>query len=79
MNVNMIINNIADFFDNANKEDIDAVKEAFSIDITGDISVNDYLANFYNEYFYSGTDESIMHSSSKLLPLEPNGSNYQAV
>lgn len=79
MNADLIINNITDFFDHADKEDLKAVKEAFSVDIEGDIPVNEYLADFYNEYFYTGTDGSFTHSSSQLLPLENNGSQYEAV
>lgn len=73
--IQSILDKIDDFFDNASPEEVEKVKEGFSVKIKGDVSISEYLSGFaesypyYNDSFEESFDKAY---SSSLTVKEPN-------
>lgn len=64
-----IIKGIEDFFKTADENALAEVKAAFSVVIDGDVSLEEYLAGFSNEYIYSRSPVPNRYTySNKHLP-----------
>lgn len=82
-----IIKNIEDFFKTADANALAEVDAAFSIEIDGDISIEEYLGGFSSEYFYASSPSNIYTYTDKhLIPsgqygrlksFENTKSNYE--
>lgn len=48
-----IINKIDEFYRTADEKTLARVNDAFSVELDGDISMEEYLSGFSNEYFYT--------------------------
>lgn len=73
-----IIKGIENFFKTADEQTLAEVNTAFSIEIEGDVSLEEYLSEFNNEYFYSRTDDSKKYSYSD-KHLIPSSQYYQQI
>lgn len=69
--IQSILDKIDDFFDNASPEEVEKVKEGFSVKIKGDVSIEEYLSGFENSYPYYD-DSSSRTYSSQLAVRESN-------
>lgn len=58
MEANEIIEGLEDFFKNLSPDEFDEIKEAFSVEIEGDVSIGEYLSAFSDQYFYTGDSDS---------------------
>lgn len=69
MDTKAIINNINEFFSNAPEKDIQDIMEAFSIDIKGDVSIEQYLDRFQDLYPYVGDEDLIYRADAITLHI----------
>lgn len=69
MDTKAIINNINEFFSNAPERDIQDIMEAFSIDILGDVSIEQYLDRFPDLYPYVGDEDLIYRADNITLHI----------
>lgn len=53
MDFSDIINKIDEFYRTADEKTLAKVNDAFSVELDGDISIEEYLSGFSNEYFYT--------------------------
>ena len=63
MEANEIIEGLQDFFKNLSPDEFDEIKEAFSVEIEGDVSIDEYLSAFSGQYFYTGESDSSCYKS----------------
>ncbi len=83
-----IIKGIEDFFSTADEAALAEVNAAFSVDIEGDLTFEEYLGGFNCQYNYSHSDASHVYTYStkhhisigdysKLNSFEDTSSNYK--
>lgn len=75
MNFEEILNNIDEFYRTADEKTLAKVDAAFSVDMKGDISLDEYLAGFSSVYFYTEEEESTYYVSEAIV-IEPNDRKY---
>ena len=75
MDFNDIINKIDEFYRTADEKTLAKVNEAFSVEIDGDVSIEEYLSGFSNEYFYANEDESNCYVSG-IMQVQPKDERY---
>ena len=75
MDFNDIINKIDKFYRTADEKTLAKVNEAFSVEIDGDVSIEEYLSGFSNEYFYTHEDESNCYISG-IMQVQPKDGRY---
>lgn len=71
-----IINHIRHFFKTADENALAEVRAAASVEIEGDISIEEYLSGFSDEYFYTQEDESNCYVSCG-MQLQANARQYK--
>ena len=64
-----IINHIRHFFKTADEKALAEVRAAASVKIEGDISIEEYLSGFSDEYFYAQDDEPNCYVSGSIQLL----------
>ncbi len=83
-----LIKRIEDFFSTADEKALAEVNAAFSVEIDGDLTLEEYLGEFNNQYFYSHSPESNVYiysdkhigpavQYSQLISFENTDSNYE--
>lgn len=70
MDSNEIIKCLEDFFRTADEEALAEVNAAFSAEIEGDVSLEEYLSGFNREYIYANSSSSNRNniSNKHLIP-----------
>ncbi|MDE5872127.1 MAG: hypothetical protein K2H22_09320 [Muribaculaceae bacterium] len=71
-----IINHIRHFFKTADEKALAEVRAAASVEIEGDISIEEYLSGFGDGYFYAHEDESNYYISGS-MQLQANARQYE--
>lgn len=75
MGSNELINYIDDFFKTADENALAEVNKAFSVEIDGDITIEEYFSGFSDEYFYTHDYESNRYVSGT-FQLQTNDKQY---
>lgn len=73
-----IIKYIDEFFLTADEKALAEVERALAIQIDGDISIEEYLSGFGNEYAYTAEPVSIPQSSSLNTVKYPHNSKHKS-
>lgn len=76
MDFDKIINCIDEFYRTADEKTLAKVNEAFSIAIEGDISLDEYISGFSDQYFYTDECESKCYVSGGML-IQSNARQYK--
>ena len=71
-----IVNHIRHFFKTADEKALAEVRAAALVKIEGDISIEEYLSGFSDEYFYTQEDESNCYVSGS-IQLSANDRQYK--
>ncbi len=70
MEADEIIDGLEDFFNNLSPEEFEEIREAFSVEIEGDVSIDEYLSNFCDLYFYTSDCDSSCYES-EVIDFDP--------
>ena len=78
MDFNDIINKIDEFYRTADEKTLAKVNDAFLVEVEDDISIEEYLSGFNDEYFYTHEDEANCYISD-VIQVQPNEVRYQVI